>query len=422
MSKSKISYFFQKIKNIYHLGGAIIANFYFRYPSRRIKVIGVTGTDGKTTTTALIYHILTSAGKKASYITSISAKVAGNIIETGLHTTTPGSFFLQRLIRQAVGAGEEYFILETTSHALDQYRNYGIRYKLGVITNVTPEHLDYHRTYSQYLRAKAKLLLNSDVALINADDSSVGELKKILSKEAVPYHTYGISEKAEFMTDFRTHLERTITDYNNLNYLAAYGACRLLGISDGEIIPALNTFELPLGRYDVVYKGEYEVIIDFAHTSNSLLSLLGSIRRTMNKKGRLIHVFGSAGGRDFAKRPVMGAASGANSDIVILTEEDYRQEDPERIADEIAIGLLKNGFKKVTNTAEYDVPKKSYFVILERAQAIKKAIDMARDGDTVVLTGKSHEKSLARGRREWQWDEKEAVRQALTHKHDTTQS
>lgn len=142
----------------------------------------------------------------------------------------------------------------------------------------------------------------------------------------------------------------------------------------------------------------------------------------MNKKGRLIHVFGSAGGRDFAKRPVMGAASGANSDIVILTEEDYRQEDPERIADEIAIGLLKNGFKKVTNTAEYDVPKKSYFVILERAQAIKKAIDMARDGDTVVLTGKSHEKSLARGRREWQWDEKEAVRQALTHKHDTTQS
>ncbi len=422
MTKSKFMYFFQRIKNVYHLVRAVAANFYFGYPSRKIKVIGVTGTDGKTTTTALIYHILTSAGRRTSFVTSISARVADRTIETGLHTTTPDSFFLQRLIKQAVRAGEEYFVLETTSHALDQHRNFGVRYKLGVITNVTPEHLDYHRTYSEYLRAKAKLLTESDIALINADDSSAPELKKILSKVGVPYHTYAITAKAEFMTDFRPQLTRPITDYNNLNYLAAYATCRLLGISDGEIVAALDTFVLPTGRYDVVYKGAYDVIIDFAHTSNSIKELLRSIESSKGKKGRIIHVFGSAGDRDFAKRPMMGAASGRYSDIVILTEEDYRREDPQHIADEIAVGLLKNGFKKIENAGEFDVEDKSYFVILDRAAAIEKAINMARDGDIVVLTGKSHEKSLARAGREWPWDEKETVRQALANKHDTAKS
>lgn len=162
----------QKLKNVYHLLQAILANIWYGFPSRKLKVIGVTGTDGKTTTTHLITHILKTAGKKVSMISTIYAKVGSHEYETGLHTTTPSSFTIQKMLSLAVKDNEEFFVLETTSHALDQNRVWGIKYKIGIITNITHEHLDYHKTYDEYVKSKLKILLNSKLAVLNKDDRS----------------------------------------------------------------------------------------------------------------------------------------------------------------------------------------------------------------------------------------------------------
>ena len=155
----------QKIKNVYHLGIAFIANIWFRFPSRKIVVIGVTGTDGKTTTTSLIYHILHYAGYNASMVSSVGAIIGGKNYDTGFHVTTPSPFAIQRFIKKAVEVGSKYLVLETTSHALDQFRVFGVKFDVGVLTNVTHEHLDYHKTYQNYVKAKAKLLNMSRVAI-----------------------------------------------------------------------------------------------------------------------------------------------------------------------------------------------------------------------------------------------------------------
>ena len=160
----------QNIKNYYHLLQAIVANILYRFPARKLNVIGVTGTDGKTTTTSLIYHILKSAGKKVAMITSIGAYIGDKQYDIGFHVTTPSSFGLQRYIRRAVDQGNEYLVLETTSHALDQNRVWGIPYKIGVLTNVTHEHLDYHKTWEEYAKVKFHLIANSEVGIVNRDE------------------------------------------------------------------------------------------------------------------------------------------------------------------------------------------------------------------------------------------------------------
>src|SRR3989338_11000950 len=289
----------QKIKNIYHLFKAILANIWYGFPSRKLKVIGVTGTDGKTTTTHLIAHILKTAGKKVSIISTVYAKVGNQEYDTGLHTTTPDSFLIQKLLKKALDSRDEYFVLETTSHALDQNRVWGIKYEIGVITNITHEHLDYHRTYEEYVKAKLKLLLNSRVAVVNKDDESYKNIKYQISNIKNTYQKLKIIEKIPNLTTF-----------NQYNYSAAYTVCKQLGLSDEMILKAMKTFQLPKGRLDLVYDKDFKVIIDFAHTPNALLQLLPEIRKKyLKQSGRLIHIFGSAGLRDVTKRPLMGEAS-----------------------------------------------------------------------------------------------------------------
>lgn len=406
----------QPLINIYHLIKAIVARIYYGDPSKKLKVVGVTGTDGKTTTTFLIYHILKSSGKKASMVSSIYAKIGKKEYDTGLHTTTPDAILVQKLLKKALDAGDEYFILETTSHALDQNRVFGINFDIGVITNITSEHLDYHRTREKYIRAKTKLLLNSKVSVINKDDSSYIHLFKMLAgkRKIVPY---GFTNKSVFDIDFNKKLGLSLSRFNNYNYLAAYTTAILLGINEDRIFQALRTFKLPKGRLEKVYDRGFKVIIDFAHTENSLRQALKSIKET--SKGRLIHVFGAAGLRDHIKRPAMGDASGESADVVILTEEDYRTEDPIKISEKIAEGLLKHGFGYVY-PEKLDGTLKRYTVIVERDKAIEKAIAIARKGDVVVLTGKSHEQSLARGKKEYPWDEKKAVERALKSRSNHT--
>jgi UDP-N-acetylmuramoyl-L-alanyl-D-glutamate--2,6-diaminopimelate ligase len=391
----------RKLKNIGHLFLAIVANVYYGFPSRNIKVIGLTGTDGKTTTTHLIYHILISSGKRASMISTVYAKIGNIEYDTGLHTTTPSSFTIQKFLKKAVENGDEYFVLETTSHGLDQNRSFGIKFHVGVLTNVTHEHLDYHKTYAKYLETKVRLLQNSEIAVLNRDDESYKQIPK--SKQKIL--TYGFKNTSDFSLDFK-EFGFELPVFNQYNYLAAYAACSVIGIEKETIITAMKTFILPPGRYEIVYDKDFKIIIDFAHTPNAFEKLLPEIRSMFLKNGgRLIHVFGSAGLRDASKRPLMGKASGKYSDIIILTEEDYRTEDLHKICLDIAKGIVNWAYVKPTR---FDIGR-SYTIVENREEAIKKAISIAKKDDIVVLTGKAHEKSLCRGKTEYPWDEKKAV-------------
>jgi len=387
----------QKTKNLYHLGIAIISNAWFRFPSKKLTVIGVTGTDGKTTTTSLIYHILHIAGFNASMVSSVGAVIGGKNYDVGFHVTTPSSFSLQRFLNKAVIDGKNskpnFLVLETTSHALDQYRVFGIKFDVGVLTNVTHEHLDYHKTYENYLKAKAKLLKMSETAVINKDDESYVFLNKIKNKRLI---TYGLNKSADVnpqVFPFKTDL---IGEYNQYNVLAAISVCRALGVEDSLIRKGIESFTAPKGRGDIVYKKDFTVMIDFAHTPNSIEQILKAIRP--NVRNKIIHVFGSAGARDESKRPLMGEMSSKYADVLILTAEDPRKEPVEKIMNEIESGINK---------------KLEILRIPDRKKAIKTAIEMAKKGDFILITGKSHEKSMNYGHGEVAWDEYKAVREAL---------
>ncbi len=387
-----IKYYFQKIKNYYHLIEAIIANFLYGFPSKKIKVIGVTGTDGKTTTTQLIAHILKENKKKVSFISTVYAMIGDKVYDTGLHVTTPSSFMIQKFLSQAVKNQDEYFVLETTSHALDQNRVWGINYEIGIITNITHEHLDYHLNYQDYLKTKVKLLKMAKIRIVNKDDNSYPYIKNQISNIKNTYQKLNIVEKIANLTEF-----------NKYNYSAAYIVCKHLGLKDKDIITAMKTFSLPKGRLETVYENDFQVIIDFAHTPNAFLKLLSEIKKRLKNNGRLIHIFGSAGLRDQLKRPLMGQNSSLYSDFIIITEEDFRTEKFEDIAKQIASGIKKN---------------KPYLIIKDRFEAIKKGILMAKKNDIVLITGKAHEKSLARGKKEYSWDEFKAVEKALKIKNE----
>lgn len=403
----------RRIKNLLHLLIAILANIYYGYPSRKLTVISVTGTDGKTTVANLIYHLLKLNNKKVSMISTVYAKIGDNEFSTGLHTTTPGSFLVQKLLKQAVDHHDQYFILETTSHAIDQNRVYGIRPKISVITNITHEHLDYHYNYDQYLTVKAQILLRSDIALINSDDLSYSSLKQLLKDNNKKFYTYGLNDKADFTYKFN-QLELNLAKFNQYNYLAAYSVLKILGYKDTQIIPSLKSFALPEGRLNVIYNKKYKVIIDFAHTPNAIAQVLPEIRRLyLSNKGRLIHVFGSAGLRDFTKRSLMGEESGKYSNIVILTEEDYRTEDPYKICEQIANGLIKQGFKYIQNKLLDQKDNKIYTIIINRQEAITKALSIVKKDDVIVITGKGHEQSLCRGKTEYPWSDKQVVKTLL---------
>lgn len=396
---------FQRIKNVFHAGEAIGGNIIYGFPGKKLKIIGVTGTDGKTTTTSLIYHILRNAGKKVSMMSTVSARLAGTDYDTGFHVTTPGRHMVPKYLGMSVKNGDEYFVLEMTSHAIDQNRAYGIQFEAGLITNVTHEHLDYHKTYDNYVQAKTKLLLRSKIAIANHDDGSYPYIKAIMDKKEKPLLSYGIVQRSDFMTSIAAHFPSDIPQFNKYNYLAAYSVCKSLGIEENVIFEAMKTYELPQGRIDKVFDGDFKVIVDFAHTPNALDQILGATKHQMSSGKRLIHVFGAAGLRDRSKRPLMGESSGKWADNVIITEEDYRIEDPVEIAESIAEGLIKHQFEL---SDDLSFPKK-YSIIIDRQKAIAKAIEIARTGDVVLITGKGHEKSLCRGKKEYPWNDREAI-------------
>lgn len=394
----------QKTKNIYHLFVAILANVLYRFPSKNLVVVGVTGTDGKTTTVSLIYHILKSAKLNASMISSIGAIINGKDYPLPFHVTTPSPLAIQKFLKMTVenksSRVKKFLVLEVTSHALDQHRTWGIKFNVGVLTNVTHEHLDYHKSYENYVKTKSMLLKLAKIAIVNIDDDSYKIIKKIIPYGKVV--TYGINNNAKINGKNLLYKTKLIGDFNQYNILAAVGACRVLGVADEIIRKAIETFEPPVGRQEIVYKNDFEVMIDFAHTPNSFEKILVPLRSKV--KGRIIHVFGSAGQRDSSKRPKMGNASSKYSDIMILTSEDPRSESLESIVSHIKSGI-KNYKTRVKNNTIVE--------IYDRRDAINQAILMAQEGDLVLITGKAHEKSMNYGKGEIPWDEYETVKNAL---------
>lgn len=384
------------LKNKYHLTQAAMANIRYRYPSRKLTVIGVTGTDGKTTTATLLQRILTDAKIKSAVVTTIGAYIGDKFYETGFHTTTPSSFALQRYVKMAKDMGCTHIIIEATSHALDQNRTWGIPFSVGVVTNVSNEHLDYHKTYEKYIAAKAKLLQRAKKVVLNKDDKSYAEFKKIL-KGKTDLYEYSLENKDAFITkkDLPTEM-KLIGDFNKHNALAALSVAKLLQLPEQTVKKSIAEFTAPNGRQEVVYDKDFKIIVDFAHTPGSFEKVLPEIKKMT--KGKLIHVFGAAGKRDAMKRPYMGNLSSKYADVIILTAEDPRREKIEVINTHILAGFQK------------DV---ELHQINDRKKAITFAISLAKKGDTVLLTGKGHEKSMNIDGTEFPWDEKKVALSAL---------
>jgi len=383
------------LKSLYHLVVAIVSGIYFKFPGTKLTVIGVTGTDGKTTTSTLIYHILKTAGYKVSVITSVHAVIAGKEYDTGFHVTTPNAYWIQKYLREAVDNGDAFMVLEVTSHALSQYRVWGVPFAIGVLTNITHEHLDWHRTYEQYVKAKMRLLLAAATVVINRDEADIfARIAPQLRKKNMV--TYGIHRDAQITPTSMPFTTSLPGEFNQYNCLAAIATANTLDIPKNTITKAIKTFSGIPGRMETIVTRPCTVIVDFAHTPNAIDRALATVREMT--KGRLIHVFGSAGLRDATKRPYMGKASAEYADMIVLTEEDYRTEDVEEIMNEIASGIpVYKDIHRFSN----------------RYDAIQFALSQAKKDDVVVITGKGHEKSLCRGTTEYPWSDQEAVKKIL---------
>lgn len=412
----------QQIKNLKHY---LTAKYYckkYGNPSKKLKIIGVTGSDGKTTTSNIIYTILKSAGFKVGLISTISVKTIEKEFPLDFHVTNPAPKDLQRILKIMLEEGIEYVVLETTSHGLDQFRVAGINYDFAVFTNVTHEHLDYHKTYENYLKTKGKLIRHTNKeghTIINQDDQSFKYLSDLATALERKITTYGFSKSAhiqadEFVTDGNKHMNFSLKlgestenfstnlkgRYNIANIMAAIGVALELGVSIKKIKKAILNIPQLEGRWEIVKEKPFEIIIDFAHTPNSLENVLKRGDQIKKKGKNLIIVFGCAGKRDKTKRPKMGAISAQYANKIILTAEDPRGESVEKINNQII-----DGIKEVQANKEIE-----YFSIPDREQAIKKAIDIAQKGDVILITGKGHEKSMnIDGRKELPWNEKEIV-------------
>lgn len=423
--------FYGPVRNFQHFLEAVFSVVQYSYPAKDLTVIGVTGTDGKTTVVHLIGEILKRAGFKTAVISTVGAFINREEIDTGFHVTTPDSGALQQLLVHIKNKGITYVVLEVTSHGLDQHRVLGCNFSVGVLTNITHEHLDYHRTFERYRAAKVKLFQGVKVAVLNQDDPSFSYVKQEVNP-AAQIISYSTKERVTFWADkfsfqpagseFQVHdKKKTILfktkllgEYNVANILAACGTARGLGIAWEVVKDAAENFTGVPGRMEAVVEGQnFPVLVDFAHTPNALKKLLATLNEIKSKSGKLIVVFGSAGERDKEKRWMMGQVAARLADFSVLTSEDPRSEDQERIIDDITRGIRQTA--KVWDGKE-DWRKWGYWCVRvpERGEAIALAVQkLAQPGDIVAICGKGHEKSMAYDHHEYSWSDQEAARIAL---------
>lgn len=406
----------QDTKNRYHKLQANFSNLISGQPSKKIKLIGVTGTKGKTTICNLIASILDAAGEKCAMETTINTKIANTVTmhsEKSRWVTTPPTSVINGFLKRAIKAGCKYAILEVTSQAIDQYRVWGLEFDVLIFSNLSHDHLDYHGSKEKYLEAKLKVFKDNPgaTAIINADDPESGRFIEAKNKHQI---LYSVKKSLENGIVARKILEsptgsvftavfggnQTTIDlqipgiFNVSNALAAIGCGIACGLEMEKIKYGLEDVAGVPGRMErikVSPKQDFEVIVDYAHNPDSLKNVYETIEPPIRKRGsRLIAVLGATGRRDKTKRPIMGALAGRAADLVYVTNEDPYDEDPMKIIDEVAAGVLKGKKGKWRLN-------KNYFKILDRHQAIAEAIKEAKRGDVVIITGKGAEEVMAVG-------------------------
>jgi len=412
---------FRHVEPVGHLIESVIMDIWYGFPSRKMHVIGVTGTNGKTTTTFLIEKMMHEAGLKVGMLSTVAYGIGDEINPQIEHITTAQAWILQKRLRDFKRAGVEWVVLETSSHSLAQYRTWGIPYEIAVMTNVTSDHLDYHGNFDSYLNAKVRLFKiakrhGRKFGVVNADDPSAGRFVDSIPRSI----TYGIKagelratnvflapDHSTFQVDigdddYTIHINIP-GEFNVSNGLAAIAVGREIGLTKDQIEQGIAALESVEGRMTVIDEGQkFNVIVDFASTPDAFEKLFESVRPTV--KGKLIAVFGSAGRRDEEKRSVQGEIAGRFSDVVVLTEEDDRDVDGNQILGQIAQGAQKSG----------KILDKDLFLILDRESAIKFALGQTVSADdTVVLLGKGHEKTIERADGEHPWNEIEITKKLL---------
>jgi UDP-N-acetylmuramoyl-L-alanyl-D-glutamate--2,6-diaminopimelate ligase len=404
---------------------AVIASEFYGHPSSQLGVIGITGTDGKTTTAYLVDHILRSAGTKTGMVGTVAIRVGDREELHASRQTTPESSDIQRYLRQMVDACAAWAVLEATSHGLAMHRLDRVHFDIAAVTNISLEHLEFHGTVENYRRAKAILLervaVNSGVAIVNADDAGSRAIEHFAEGATlIRYSAAGLDAElraldvcstatgSQFALVSTTHgrVECSlplIGDFNIANALCAAGIALAAGIDLDAITAALATAPSVPGRMARVQAGQpFSVIVDYAHTPSAIEKVL-TLLRGLHPTGRLIVVFGSAGERDVEKRPLQGAVAARLADITIVTSEDPRCEDPDAIIAEIVAGAEAAGAQV----------GKTLFSLTDRRDAIRFAIELASPGDCVLLAGKGHEASIIWGRDKLPWDETGVARELL---------
>ncbi len=413
-----------------HKARGIIAALIYGMPSRHIRVIAVTGTNGKTTTCHMISEILQAANYKTAMATTINFQIGSKRWKNTTKMTTISPFALQRFIRKAVKAGCHWLVLEVTSHSIAQYRIWGIQPKISVLTNITHDHLDYHGNYEQYRNTKAEIFRQAETSIINMDDKSVSFFLKIPEAKKI---TYGL-DKPEIDRPGRPDIlaKKIILEptgslftvitresqvainlklpgkFNIYNALAALSVANVLKIHLELVKTALARIKNIPGRMEKVELGQsFSVLIDYAHTPDALEKIYTTIKSS-NIKGRIIAVFGACGNRDRSKRPIMGALAGRFADVVIITNEDPYDEDPVKIIEEVASGVARGETQK-----NQKVPGENFFKILDRYQAIEKAFKIARTDDVVLITGKGDEECIVSIGKKIPWSDRKIAKELL---------
>ena len=388
-----------------------IACNFFKNPTREFKVVGVTGTKGKTTTTYMIKSILEQAGKKVGLIGTISNYIGDKCIEA--ERTTPESLDLQRMFREMADNKVDVAVMEVSSHSLALDRVWGIDFDIGIYTNLTQDHMDFHKTFDNYLEAKAKLFTICKEGFVNCDDMYA---RKLMNIATCPITTYGIDNNpfvsardiiiTNSYSDFKVPLNKVVTRikvgipgrFTVYNALAALCACSKLGASVEDMIAGLEKVKVP-GRSEVVpTTRNFTVIVDYAHTPDSLENILKASK--VYTKGKIICVFGCGGDRDTAKRPMMGEISGKLAGYTVITSDNPRTEKPEDIVSQIEEGIKKTSGK--------------YKVIVDRKKAIEHALRKAEKGDLILIAGKGHETYQEINGEKHHFDDREVVNEIIT--------
>jgi UDP-N-acetylmuramoyl-L-alanyl-D-glutamate--2,6-diaminopimelate ligase len=418
-----------------------IAGAFYDWPGRRLTVIGVTGTDGKTTTTNLIYQILLAAKIKAGMISTVNAVIGDEVLDTGFHVTTPDAHDVQRYLAKIAESGLTHAVLETTSHGWSQHRVDACEFDVGVVTNITHEHMNEHGSYENYRAAKARLFSSLEITnkkaqgnprlgIINRDDAkSFDYLNNVIKVNKV---NYGLGEDSDVRAanveyspsgihfiarsrDFEVNVtSKLVGAFNVSNCLAAlttavYG----LNIEPEVAARGIASLEGIPGRMERIDMGQdFTTIVDFAHTPNALKSALEAVRPMLSPlprgegagmRARVIAVFGSAGLRDKEKRRMMAETSAELADLTVLTAEDPRTESLDGILEEMAAGARSKGGRE----------GETFWRVSDRGEAIRFALKLARPGDIVLSCGKGHEQSMCFGVTEYLWDDRIAMRAAL---------